>query len=193
LSIIDQTRYDAKIADAMRRFLPMWDDWRWLKAQLFQESRLDPNARSPAGAIGIAQFMPRTWDNDILTSCPGIPPHATPWDPEFAIPAAAWYMSRLRSWWKTDRPEDDRRRLAQASYNCGFGNLCKAQQFAGGAREYRLIIAHLHEVTGAANATETRTYVEHIQRYYDELVAADVPDFSNVESGSASTAPKGTP
>lgn len=33
-----------------------------LAAQLHQESRWDPNAVSPAGAVGLAQFMPATWE-----------------------------------------------------------------------------------------------------------------------------------
>ncbi|GHA17236.1 NlpC/P60 family protein [Streptomyces echinoruber] len=32
-----------------------------LAAQLYQESGFDPKARSPVGALGIAQFMPLTW------------------------------------------------------------------------------------------------------------------------------------
>lgn len=36
-------------------------DWRLLKAQYYQESHLKPNAVSPVGAAGVAQFMPATW------------------------------------------------------------------------------------------------------------------------------------
>lgn len=166
--ITDPSIYDAMIAEAMRRFVPM-RDWRWGKAQLFQESRLNPiahNARS--GADGIAQFMRPTWD-DMLASVPGIPRHATPFDVTWAIPAYAFYMSKLNSWWKTDRSADEKWRLAVASYNCGFGNMLKAQQLAGGARDYHLIIERLHEVTGDANASETRNYVMRIEGYYSQL------------------------
>lgn len=164
-------RYDSMMQEAMRRYLPCWD-WRWQKAQLYQESQLDPNAHSPAGAMGIAQFMKPTWD-DMLASVPGLPSHATPWEPQFAIPSAAWYVWKIRSWWRTDRPEEDRRRLAFASYNAGFGNMSKAQQLAGGARDYHLVIARLPDVTGEANARQTTTYVERIEHWFEQIVAAD--------------------
>ncbi|GGO87360.1 C40 family peptidase [Wenjunlia tyrosinilytica] len=64
-----------------------------LAAQLYQESRFDPNAVSPAEAQGIAQFIPSTWathgvdgdgdgDRDV-------------WDPADAIPSAASYDCTL--------------------------------------------------------------------------------------------------
>ena len=35
-------------------------DWLFLAAQAFQESRLDPDARNPSGAVGLFQVKPET-------------------------------------------------------------------------------------------------------------------------------------
>ncbi len=170
MNIDHTTPYDAMIADAMRRHLGAWD-WRWLKAQLFQESKFDPNAvNSRSGAKGLAQFMDPTW-GDMLVNVPGMPKTATPFDARWAIEAAAWYMAKLRSIWRADRSEDDRRRLAQASYNAGIGNVARAQREAKGALGYAAIISCLPKVTGDDNAAETRLYVEQIERWYGQLLA----------------------
>ena len=162
--------YDSDIERAAAQFLPQWD-WRWLKAQLFAESELKADAVSPVGAQGIAQFMPGTWDD--AAAALHFPATATPFEACCAIRAAAWYMGLLRTKWRSmPRSEDDRRRLAQASYNAGLGNLIKAQKRARGALDYPHIIARLSEVTGHANAHETTTYVERIERVYAELAHA---------------------
>ena len=57
-----------------------------LAAQLYAESGFNPFARSPAGAEGIAQFMPGTADAYGLTN---------PFDAERAIDAQAHLMSDL--------------------------------------------------------------------------------------------------
>lgn len=134
-------------------------DWRLLKAQLMAESALSPWAVSPAGAKGIAQFMPATWDE--ITQAMGIK-DADITDVSIAIPACAFYMAKLISSWSAPRPTIDRYCLALASYNAGKGNLFKAQQHAGGVNDYRSIIAKLPEVTGDKNAKETRDYVRRI-------------------------------
>lgn len=55
---------------------------------IWKESRFDPNALSPAGAQGIAQFMPGT------AKMRGL---ADPYDIEQAIPASARYLAELES------------------------------------------------------------------------------------------------
>lgn len=84
-----------------------------LARQLYQESRfrpeiIDGSVASPAGALGIAQFMPAT-AQDLGVD---------PLDPKSAINGAAAYMRRLfdslGSW-----PE------ALAAYNWGIGNVKK--------------------------------------------------------------------
>jgi len=158
--------YDKQIEAASNMYLPGLD-WRLYKAQLIAESNLNPDAVSPVGAKGIAQFMPGTWYDVALEL--NFPPKALPTDPEYAIPAGAYYMSKQFKSWTAPRPDVDRFCLALASYNAGFGNLLKAQHKAGGANEYNVIIAALPQVTGR-HAVETATYVWRILRIFSGLV-----------------------
>jgi soluble lytic murein transglycosylase-like protein len=80
-----------------------------LGAQLKQESGFDPNARSGAGAIGIAQFMPGTAATYGLTPAEAL-------DPAKAIPAQAHLMhDLLRQFGSVP--------LALAAYNAGSGRV----------------------------------------------------------------------
>ena len=98
-------------------------DWRLLKAQVKQESSFDPDARSKVGALGLAQFMRRSFEEAGPRSA-GIPfpvPDTVlldPRDPEDAIRAQAWMMAGLLK--SLDSIE-----LALAAYNWGFGHLAK--------------------------------------------------------------------
>lgn len=159
-------RYDREIRAAAGRWWP-GVPWRLWKAQLYQESRLDPAAVSSAGARGLAQFMPATWAEIAPALGYGlVSPHlAGP-----AIKAGAYYMARLRKGWSSPRPADDRHKLAQASYNAGMGNLLAAQRVCGGALLYAEIIACLPDVTGR-HAAETITYVERIRRWWTMMEA----------------------
>jgi len=84
-----------------------------LRALLWQESGFDPTISSPAGAVGIAQFMPTTWatrgedgDND---------GRKDPLDPADAIPAMADMIADLI------RANGGDIGLALAGYNAGQG------------------------------------------------------------------------
>jgi len=158
--------YDLAIRAAVATHWPEVGDWRWGKAQLIAESGLDPSAVSPAGAIGIAQFMPDTWDevSEALFDTLATNPH----DPVHAIEAYAYYMARQWHAWTTPRPWIDHLRLAQASYNCGRGYLLAAQRLAGGAAGYDAIIAQLPNVPHV-DAQQVTRYVRRIERVFKTL------------------------
>ena len=94
-----------------------------LAAQLFQESAFNPNATSPVGAQGIAQFMPSTW--------PGYGVDAdgngknSPWDAPDAIMAQGKYMCELAGQASAalaaHKVSGDVTTLALAGYNAGWG------------------------------------------------------------------------
>jgi soluble lytic murein transglycosylase-like protein len=163
------TTYDDAISSAVASWWPPGVGWLWWKAQLYQESRLDPSAVSPAGARGLAQFMPATWAEVSRQLGLGVvSPHlARP-----AIEAGAFYMARLVRGWSSPRPALDRWHLARASYNAGFGSLLEAQRRCGGPVGFEAIMACLPAVTGPRNSHETTTYVARIVRWHAELVAA---------------------
>lgn len=160
--------YDSHFETYSEMYLPMWD-WRWLKAQCYQESLLRPQAVSPVGARGLCQFMPGTWRDAQAALGLSAPPE----NPIASIHASAWYMARLRRSWSAPRPEADRRELAQASYNAGLGNILRAQRACGNPALYEPIIACLPSITGQRNAHETTTYTQRIRRWYALLVATD--------------------
>jgi hypothetical protein len=94
----------SEFRDAILRAAAHWNvSAALLAGQLMAESGFDPNAGSPAGAQGIAQFMPSTAASYGLTN---------PYDPVAAIDAEAHLMSDLIT--LLGSPE-----LALAAYNAG--------------------------------------------------------------------------
>lgn len=97
--------YAAHIDEAAQRFeLPTF----WIRAVLQAESGGDPRAVSPAGAMGLMQIMPVTWDE--LRNRYGL--GADPFDPRDNILAGAAYLRQLH-----DRYGSIRAMLA--AYNAG--------------------------------------------------------------------------
>ncbi|MCI0409948.1 MAG: lytic transglycosylase domain-containing protein, partial [Acidobacteria bacterium] len=82
-------------ACSLERFGSMvhWRGWEALKAQALAESAGNPDAISPAKAMGLTQFMAATW-REWWDGTPGIQgePRWNPYNPEAAIRAQAAYM-----------------------------------------------------------------------------------------------------
>ncbi|MCP4526676.1 MAG: transglycosylase SLT domain-containing protein [Aestuariibacter sp.] len=163
-SIIPST-YDKEFKE-YALLLPFGTDWRYLKAQAWQESRFDPFAVSPVGARGVMQFMPAT-AKDMQSKYDHLDDF---WLPAVSINAGALYMRQLNNYWLSERPQEDRYKLALASYNAGAGNITKAQKKCGMAVLYDEIIKCLPDVTGR-HSKETIDYVEKITvRWYNALL-----------------------
>src|SRR5690606_29251648 len=96
------------LAPILRRASQRWGvSAALLAAQLYQESTFNPFAKSEAGAMGIAQFMPETARAYGLRN---------PYDVEQAVMAQAHYMRDLLGQFGSVP-------LALAAYNAGPGNV----------------------------------------------------------------------
>lgn len=92
-----------------------------LAAQIAAESGWDPEAVSPAGARGIAQFMPAVWKQyGIDANADG---KASVWDPVDAIHAAAELNCVNRR--LVREASGNRLRNTLAAYNAGFSTVLR--------------------------------------------------------------------
>lgn len=120
-------RFDALIRTYARKYAL---DWRRIKAQIAVESGFDPRARSTAGAMGLAQFMPATWDWVWEKLAHTDPRTKDPYHPEHAIEACAFYMSYLLSRFGEIPNENERYKFALAAYNAGRDKINRCLAYA---------------------------------------------------------------
>ena len=97
-------------------------DWRAITAQMYVESRFDPDAVSSFGATGLMQVMPRTAAELGLTQLT---------DPDEGLHAGVKYMDWVRDRFEHEDMElADRFAFALASYNAGYGHVSDARVVA---------------------------------------------------------------
>ena len=96
-------------------------DWRLIVAQMYQESRFKPDARSWAGAVGLMQVLPRTAKSlgfqDIRS-------------PEKGIHAGVKYLDWVRDRFEPELSVKDRMWFTLAAYNVGQGHVIDARRVA---------------------------------------------------------------
>lgn len=146
-------------------------DWRLVAAQIYQESRFDPQRKSWVGARGLFQIMPAT------AKGLGI---ADPTDPEQSIRAGLRYMEQLSDHYKEVPDAIERYRFALAAYNTGFGHVDDARHLARAdkkdATHWREVAPYLLKLTdrryaqkarfGYCRGSEPVDYVRHIDERY---------------------------
>jgi membrane-bound lytic murein transglycosylase MltF len=131
-----------------------------LAAQGYQESRLDQNAKSRVGAIGVMQIMPATGAQlkvgDIRITEPN-------------IHAGAKYMDQLMTRYFADATfaEGHRPLFAFASYNAGPANISRMRRIATArGLDANQWFNNVELVTAEKIGMETTTYVRNIYKYY---------------------------
>lgn len=165
---LHDTKYDHLFMVYGNAYLPQYD-WRWIKAQSYQESRYNPAAVSPAGAIGLMQIMPGTGREQAIRT--GIKGPLT--SPTISVIYGVDYDRRMALIWRFPRTPMELLELVFASYNAGAGHIIEAQKLAGGHLQWEGISPMLGFVTGR-HAEETIQYVARIKRWYYSLVEEEV-------------------
>lgn len=96
-------------------------DWRLITAQMYQESRFNPRARSHVGARGLMQVMPRT-ARDLG--------YKLPFSEESGIAAGVAYLAWSRDRFEETLPPQERIWFSLAAYNAGSGHVYDARRLA---------------------------------------------------------------
>lgn len=163
--------------DLVRKYAEEYSfDWRLIVAQMYQESRFNPQAVSFKGAEGLMQIMPAT-AQDIGAQDLDKPANS--------IQAGVKYLSMLRDQFENDLLLEDRTWFTLASYNAGFGRVKKARELAsqmgldpnrwfGNVEKAMLVLAQPFEKDGEMTRNcrcgETVVYVHEIRTLYNNYV-----------------------
>ncbi|MGB0712870.1 MAG: transporter substrate-binding domain-containing protein [Gammaproteobacteria bacterium] len=119
------TRPDGQLSpwdELVRKYSDQYGfDWRMVVAQMFQESRFDPTAKSFAGARGLMQVLPRTGHSMGFKKLD---------EPEIGLHAGIKYMDWLRDRFEDDLPVAPRTWFSLAAYNAGIGHVRDARRLA---------------------------------------------------------------
>ena len=119
------TIYDSIFKSSSKLFFGPGMDWKLMKAQAIAESALNPQAVSPAGAMGIMQIMPSIWY--------GLSIYLNMFFEHFThkinIKLGIYNNKRLYQIWK-DETGMERLHFTFACYNAGLSNSLKAQRLA---------------------------------------------------------------
>jgi membrane-bound lytic murein transglycosylase F len=145
-------------------------DWRLLAAIGYQESKWDPTAESPDGALGVMMLTAETAAEMGCTDRT---------NPQQSIQAGAKYFAEVLQKIPARIPEPDRTWLAVASYNVGYGHLEDARVLTQSrgknpdswqdVREHLPLLAQERWYTrakrGYARGWEPVQFVDRVQRF----------------------------
>ncbi|HEX4737679.1 MAG TPA: lytic transglycosylase F [Allosphingosinicella sp.] len=135
-------------------------DYLLMAAQGYQESRLDQNAHSQVGAIGVMQVMPATGAGLEVGDIRQVDPN---------IHAGVKYMRFMMDRYYKDDPMDrlNKGLFTFASYNAGAGRIARLRKDAAArGLNPNVWFGNVEQVASEEIGRETVTYVSNIYKYY---------------------------
>ena len=135
-------------------------DYMMMAAQGYQESRLNQDAKSAVGAVGVMQLMPETGKEQKVGDIRKLEPN---------VHAGVKYMRFIRDQFFENQPMDDVNKalFTFAAYNAGPG---RVRQLRGEAKERGLDpnvwFGNVERIASERIGRETVTYVSNIYKYY---------------------------
>jgi membrane-bound lytic murein transglycosylase MltF len=156
-----------------RRYGDKYDmDYLLMMAQGYQESRLDQNAKSPVGALGVMQVMPATGKDMNVGDITQIEPN---------IHAGVKYIRFMVNQFYENEPMDKLNKglFAFAAYNAGPGRISQLRGLAAKRGLNPDVWFNNVEVIASEKiGRETVTYVSNIYKYYIayKLVTEEMED-----------------
>jgi membrane-bound lytic murein transglycosylase MltF len=135
-------------------------DWMLMAAQGYQESRLDQNARSHVGAIGVMQVMPATGKELAVGDITKI---------DANIHAGVKYIRFMIDRYYAGEPmtDLDKGLFAFAAYNAGPGRVRQLRREAGArGLDPNVWFNNVERIASERIGRETVTYVSNIYKYY---------------------------
>jgi len=150
------TKYDHHFKKYSKRYFGPLFNWHWFKAQGIAESGLKENSQSTAGAQGIMQLMPNTF-NEIESKIPHINElHSPRWN----IAAGIYYDRYLYRKFK-NRPTQEKLYFTLASYNAGY------RRILDGIKRTKKQKSNWENVQQHI-PSQTRAYVTRIRKLMDD-------------------------
>jgi membrane-bound lytic murein transglycosylase MltF len=135
-------------------------DFLLMAAQGYQESRLDQDAKSAVGAVGVMQVMPETGKEQKVGDIRKVGPN---------VHAGVKYMRFIRDSFFESEPMDDLNKglFTFAAYNAGPGRIKQLRREAQQrGLNPNLWFGNVERVASERIGRETVTYVSNIYKYY---------------------------
>ena len=135
-------------------------DYLMMAAQGYQESRLDQNAKSQVGAVGVMQLMPKTGKEQKVGDIKKLEPN---------IHAGVKYMRFVRDEFFENEPMDDLNKglFTFASYNAGPGRIRQLRrETERRGLNPNVWFGNVERIASERIGRETVTYVSNIYKYY---------------------------